>query len=88
MVRLLADNFLPDVEACDEQGFTDCLLASDDGFDLSRYDFNADIFEHDCAPTYGCQTAKDLDRAAWNEAGNQFGGNMTALGDSINELDR
>jgi len=88
MVTLLADNFLPDVEACDEQGFTDCLLASNDGIDLSKYDFNADIFRHDCAPTYGCQTAEELDRYAFREAGNQFVGNATAFEDSVNELDR
>ena len=88
MVTLLADNFLPDVEACDEQGFADCLLASNDGFDLSKYDFNADIFKHDCAPTYGCQTAEDIDRAAFMEAGDQFVNNATALERSINELDR
>jgi len=36
MVTLLKDSFLPDVEACDEVGFTDCLLASNDGFDFTN----------------------------------------------------
>ena len=55
MLQVLADVFLPDVEACDEQGFADCLIDTDDGWNFNEWDFNADIFSHPCAEQYGCQ---------------------------------
>jgi hypothetical protein len=79
MVNLLSDNFLPDVEACDEEGFVDCLMISDQGWDFNQNDFNSDIFTHACAPPYGCQIKNDVDEAASELDGQLFEGNATAL---------
>jgi len=44
MLQLLSDNFLPNVDTCDEEGFANCILDSNQGVNFDRYDWNADIF--------------------------------------------
>lgn len=38
MMQIIADNFLPDVDACDEQAFADCLIDSDQGVNFDRFE--------------------------------------------------
>ena len=66
MIDLLSKNFLPDVDTCDEEEFTDCLLESEDhqGIDLNKYDWNADIFNTQCAAQNGCGIKFDTDHDA------------------------
>jgi hypothetical protein len=45
MMQLIADNFLPDVDACDEQAFANCLIDSDHGVNFNRFEHtSAKIF--------------------------------------------
>lgn len=54
MVKAVVDTFLPDPEACDEEALASCLIESDSGIDLAKYNFNADIFSTECAATSSC----------------------------------
>lgn len=84
MLQLLSNNFLPNVETCDEDGFANCIIDSNQGVNFDRYDWNADIFSQPCAATYGCQIKADLDRQGSRADGQLFENNATALMDNIN----